>query len=238
MAPRQLVNAPRHPGGVRHPPVDAWRPLSPEEAAAELRRRLDVPWWIGGGWALDLYIGSPTRRHVDLDVVVLRRDQLDVQAALGGTWHLYATQQPSPSRLAPWQEGRFLEPGVNSVWAAHGDGSAWAFEIAFMETRDDDWVFRRDPRIGGPVAGLGVVAATGIPVIRPEVQLLYKARHRRAKDDADLRATLPLLEAKALCWLKQSVRLHLGEAHPWYARILGSGESPRPLGTTTIMPIE
>jgi hypothetical protein len=45
---------------------------------AALLAGIDSPWWIAGGWALDLFIGDQTRAHEDLDVGILRRDVIDV----------------------------------------------------------------------------------------------------------------------------------------------------------------
>ncbi len=39
---------------------------------------LTVPWWIAGGWALDLFAGDQSRPHKDLDVGILRNDALHV----------------------------------------------------------------------------------------------------------------------------------------------------------------
>jgi len=47
--------------------VSEWEPLRPDDAV-ELLRGLDVPWWIAGGWSLDLFLGYESRPHVDLDV--------------------------------------------------------------------------------------------------------------------------------------------------------------------------
>jgi hypothetical protein len=68
----------------------AWEPLEPADLARVLFG-LRTPWWICGGWALDLFLGRNTRRHVDLDVALLRRDQHVLFRHLGG-WDLrYAT---------------------------------------------------------------------------------------------------------------------------------------------------
>lgn len=62
---------------------DVWQPWQPHEVA-ELFSALTVPWWIAGGWAIDLYIGTQTREHDDIDVQILRRDQQAVRAILHG----------------------------------------------------------------------------------------------------------------------------------------------------------
>jgi hypothetical protein len=59
-------------------------------AVREALAGYDGPWWIGGGWAIDLFVGSSPREHDDVDVVVLRRDQL-------GTTH---PEHPWLQRLA------------------------------------------------------------------------------------------------------------------------------------------
>jgi hypothetical protein len=35
---------------------------------------VDAPWWVTGGWALDVFLWSTARAHADLDIGVLRRD--------------------------------------------------------------------------------------------------------------------------------------------------------------------
>jgi len=62
---------------------DPWEALSVGEVVS-LLDGLPVRWWIAGGQAIDLFIGSSTRPHQDVDVAVLRPDQLAVQAHLDG----------------------------------------------------------------------------------------------------------------------------------------------------------
>jgi Aminoglycoside-2''-adenylyltransferase len=63
-----------------------WQPWSPQEVA-QFFAPLTVPWWIAGGWAIDLFLGRQTREHEDIDVQILRRDQ-QVIRALFGAWDL------------------------------------------------------------------------------------------------------------------------------------------------------
>ena len=56
--------------------------------------------------------------------------------------------------------------------------------------------------------------ADGIPYQRPEIALLFKAKHTREKDQADFDAVLPLLDPDARAWLADALELvHPG--HPW-----------------------
>jgi hypothetical protein len=42
---------------------DAWRP----EEAAYLLERVEAPWYVAGGWAIDLFLGGQRREHEDLE---------------------------------------------------------------------------------------------------------------------------------------------------------------------------
>ena len=48
-------------------PFGVWQPWSVHEVAL-LFSSVTVPWWIAGGWALDLFLGIQTREHEDIDV--------------------------------------------------------------------------------------------------------------------------------------------------------------------------
>lgn len=201
--------------------VDDWQPLSVPEVAAAMRG-LPCRWWIAGGWAIDLFLGRQTRPHADTDVMVLTSDQLVVQRHLVD-WVLYKTKQPTPSRLAIWPKGQYLTPetGVHDIWVKGCVGGPWRFQLMLTEDVGDRWVFRRYRRQGGDVAALGWVDDGGLPVLRPEVQLLYKARptDRRAKDQADFEAAVGRLSPAARAWLSEAVTSVYGPGHDWLARL-------------------
>ena len=50
-------------------------------AVCSLLSGLTVPYWIAGGWAIDLAVGRVTRDHADVDVMLLERDKPD---SMGG----------------------------------------------------------------------------------------------------------------------------------------------------------
>lgn len=90
-----------------------------------------------------------------------------------------------------------------------------------------DWVSRRDHRVRRPVSSLGSVTADGIPFLAPEIQLFYKARSRRPKDDVDFAVALPILTQSQRHWLGDALRLADGAEHAWLGR-LQDPASPRP----------
>jgi hypothetical protein len=58
------------------------------------------------------------------------------------------------------------------------------------------------------------ITDAGIPVVRPEVQLLYMAKSNEPKNAHDFAITRPRLDDQAASWLARSLALtHPG--HPW-----------------------
>ena len=58
------------------------------------------------------------------------------------------------------------------------------------ETIDDQWLFRRDARLCRPLSTIGRQTEDGLPYLAPEIQLLYKAKAPRPKDEADFARVL------------------------------------------------
>jgi hypothetical protein len=83
------------------------------------------------------------------------------------------------------------------------------------ESVGNEWVSRRDPRIRRPISSLGITNAEGVPYLAPEVQLFYKAKQPRPKDEIDFAAVLPHLSSEQREWLSVSIRTSYGDEHPW-----------------------
>jgi hypothetical protein len=200
-------------------PFGLWQPWQPEEVA-RFFSTLTVAWWIAGGWALDLFLGSPSREHEDIDVQVLRRDQQEVRT-LFGAWDV---QEAHPGELSAawpfreWEAGKPLPPRVHDVWCRPSKTDPWAIQLMIADTVDDQWIFRRDRRIRRPLAAVGQRTSDGIPYLAPEMQLLYKARAPRPKDEADFTHVLPALDQSRRQWLAWALAL-VHPHHPWLAQL-------------------
>ena len=68
---------------------DPWSGLTPRDVKLALAG--DGPWWICGGWAVDLWLGRTTRPHADTDVGCFRCDLPDMLEAMTG-WGVYAAE--------------------------------------------------------------------------------------------------------------------------------------------------
>ncbi|MFC6285386.1 hypothetical protein ACFP3Q_05575 [Nocardioides sp. GCM10027113] len=87
------------------------------------------------------------------------------------------------------------------------------------DVADGEWTYRRDPRIRRAVGELdGPASDQSRRVLAPEVQLLYKSKNPRPKDEAGLLAVLPHLDADQSSWLADALSL-VSPDHPWMARL-------------------
>jgi hypothetical protein len=197
----------------------SWKPATPAEVA-EIFSGCQARWWIAGGYAIELAAGRPIRGHVDIDVLMLRRDQLAVQQALPG-WQWQAADPPGS--LRPWLPGERLPAGVHDIWCRPGPSEPWRIQVMLDESAGPDWVSRRDPRIRRPVAGIGLRTAGGLPYLAPEIQLFYKANGRRPKDETDFAAVRPALAPAQRRWLRAALSLAYGPEHPWLDLVPDSG---------------
>ncbi|MEJ7812349.1 MAG: hypothetical protein WKG32_18205 [Gemmatimonadaceae bacterium] len=182
-------------------------------------RSFGSPWAIAGGWALDLALGHESRTHADVDIAVFRDDQGALRAHFAG-WTL--TYMDAGERHS-WAPGRWLELPVHEVYAASPDPAGPTLELLLNERAGTDWVFRRDPAIRLPIARALRTTASGLPVLAPEIVLLYKAKAPRAHDDADFVMTHAVLSTAGRAWLADAIA-HCHPGHRWL-RALTSASS-------------
>lgn len=195
-------------------PWGKWEPATPTEVA-QMFSALRTPWWIAGGYAIELAVGHVFREHGDIDVLLLRRDQLTAQHVLAG-WEWWAADPPGV--LRPWQPGETLPASVHDIWCRPTAAHPWRIQLMLDESSGEDWVSRRDPRVRRPISSLGRTSADGIPYLAPEIQLFYKARGLRAKDDADFAAMHTLLDTRQRQWLIRAITTAHG-THPWLSQL-------------------
>ena len=165
---------------------------------------LGIPWWIAGGWAIDLFVGHQTREHHDVDVGLLRRDQADLHAALPG-WELHCADPPGTLRR--WLPDEWLPTGIHDIWARSSVTSPWQIQFMLNEADGDVWVYRRNPAITRPLGEIVRRSSEGWPYLAPEVQLLFKAKAPRPRDAADLAIALPRLDEPARLWLEAALQV-------------------------------
>jgi hypothetical protein len=180
---------------------------------AEIMADFNKPWFIAGGWAIDLHLDQVTRPHDDVEIAIFRRDQLDIQSYLSGWVLEKVVPGPTPDRQE-WKTGEEITPPIHEIHAFRGNDSTEELEILLNESAGKSWVYRRNSEIVYPLSKIGRLSSEGIPYLCPEVALLFKAKKPGPKDEADFYRTYPTLNRESRMWLRDSIRTCHPE-HPW-----------------------
>jgi hypothetical protein len=161
-------------------------------------------YWIAGGWAIDLHVGRKTREHKDVEIAIARNDQ---QLLL---------QLPDLSRIEYIEnrtvkiwKGQRLELPVHEMYCHFNSGHI--LEVLLNEFTAADWLYRRNTAIH--LAKNKFINKNGAP-LPLEVVLLFKAKHRREKDDQDFMSAFPILGPDKKDWLRQALKTE-DQNHPW-----------------------
>lgn len=188
---------------------------APSQVAA-LMSTFDRPWFIAGGWALDLFLGRLTRPHEDIEIAILRDDQFALRISLAA-WEFDVADPPASGGLRAWAEGERLAMPLHELHARRANGNPPQLEILLEESAGELWRYRRNPAITRPLATIGLHWA-GVPHLAPEIVLLYKAKHYREKDAMDFDNVRHALDSEQRRWLKRAIEVcHPG--HGWLTSI-------------------
>ena len=177
-------------------------------------------WWVAGGWAIEAFTGV-VREHGDLDLEIPRRElpllrrhlaaRLDVWTAAGGSLKPLLPEETDadPETVLP--------EGCGQVWLRLSGQEPWEYDVLLTPGTGDVWEYKRDSRIRRPWSDV-LWSSDGVSYLRPEVQLLLKAKGLRPKDQRDFDATVQLLDTGSISWLRDALELaHPG--HPWSAAL-------------------
>ena len=187
--------------------------FEPVRRVAAIMQSFEKPWFVAGGWAVDLFLGRETRAHEDLEVAVFRRDQETVRRHLSGwTW-----DQVKDGERQPWR-GEWLAPPIHELHGKRAEGDLRELEILLDEAWANTWRFRRNLAVVRPIAEIGLRTSEEVPFLAPEIVLLYKAKNLRPRDEEDFRTALPALDADRRQWLTQALNLSQPD-HPWTSRL-------------------
>jgi hypothetical protein len=186
---------------------ERWEPLSVTEVQSTFA---DAPfrWWVSGGLALDLFVGRSWRTHVDTDVGVLRRAVPQLRTVTK-SWDV---QVAAAGKLSAWRD-QVLDSAQheNNLWCRKDPLQPWCLDVTIGEGDGEHWIYRRDPQIRVDWKSAVLNSSDGIPYLAPEIQLLFKSKDIRDKDDTDAREVLPVLDAPRREWLLD----RLPPEHPW-----------------------
>jgi len=185
-------------------------------SVADLFSTFTRPWYVAGGWALDLFLGHLTREHHDVDVAVFREDQLELRSYLAG-WRFQKVVKRKRLVREAWGGREWLSLPVHEVHAS-SPAKDMELEILLNESSGEHWVFRRNPKVTLARSSLGRLAHARVPYLTPEVVLLYKADHASAVDEADFASVGHALDSRQRRWLADALRVCY-PGHHWLSAL-------------------
>jgi hypothetical protein len=193
------------------------RSLDEVFAVARFLKDFLGPWWVGGGWAIDIWAGEPSREHEDIEISVRRSDQEALQAYCAD-WQFYT---PVNDQWAEMAEGELLA-FPRTMWQLRrtpetkaSDDMPPEFEFILNDIADDEWQYHYSRDIRLPFERLTTTSPLGLPVTAPEIVLLHKGWwNHREKDDHDFRRVQHLLSQAQRAWLREQLQPHKPD-DPW-----------------------
>jgi hypothetical protein len=129
-------------------------------------------------------------------------------------FHLWDVHASNLHYLWPADE---LPDDHEQIWVRRNAYSPWLMVLMLSPVEGEMWFYKRDRRLTMPLSDV-LVERDGIPYQRPEVTLLYKAKHRKRKDEADLDAVVPLLSDAERDWLRSAIEMS-EPGNPWIERL-------------------
>lgn len=186
-----------------------WEPLNPTTTAA-LMAGFDRPWWIIGGWSIEVFTGVP-RPHEDMDISILSSDASAFREFLGEKWTPWNVDD---GWFRPFDH-RFPDIRPDSqLWLRRDGQSPWVLDIPLTPATNGQWTNKRCRTHVEDLDTVTWIAADGLRYARPEVTLMFKTAQARAKDRRDADVCLPLLDTPARTWLRETVA-QFAPDHPW-----------------------
>jgi hypothetical protein len=134
-------------------------------------------------------------------------------------WHLHVAHG---GVLTDWQPGEYLSLPRHGVWGRHPTAEPDFLEVLLNEIEDGPetggpvFRFRRAPTITRPLSAAILRAPSGLPILAPELALLYKSSSLDADNWSDFRSALPVLSPERRGWLGAALA-RTSPGHPWLA---------------------
>jgi hypothetical protein len=194
------------------------------------------PWYVCGGYGIDLYLGTLTRDHKDIDISVSFNDSISVIKYLSDLGYRI---------LAPIGEGRLVDVEYalehqlyfDNIWCMKGpypyikeikvDGvykylemedriqeSLDFIEVLFNDI-DNEFKYLKNPLITRSLEQLNI-EREDVLVLAPEILLLFKSRSARNKAyRADFDHCMKVMKSASKTWLLESIEIENPDGHPW-----------------------
>lgn len=178
------------------------------------------PWAICGGYALEIFAGRTIRPHGDIDLSLpesARKNAISFFLSKG--WTIY--EYRGMGKVKPIYDPADSTTGRNLMAVCGGDAP-----VQFFPSEEEGLLYHQfTPSMTGlnfldllfsPAQGKPFLLRDGLPILAPEVALLYKAAHPdEPAAQQDYAAVYPELTDEQRAWLHAGLAARYSGGHPW-----------------------
>lgn len=194
------------------------------EPCLMVKERMDkfgYPWFIAGGWAIDLFLGRETRAHGDLEIGIYRADQMRLQRYFAKAKKRFVDNRNYTGKRdrREWTK-EYLRLPIHEIYLELG---GLELEVLLNEKEEDRWVYRRDPGISLDLSKVILYTKDEIPYLCPEIVALYKTKCLEERDRDDIRLAWEKMDDAQRLWLVSSVKDK--PSQEWLSSLASKGRS-------------
>lgn len=158
------------------------------------------------------------REHDDIEIGIFRDDQ-DRLYQYYKKWDLKkVVKYPNRYLTEPLGENEYLQMPVPEIHGYSSDSDIDEIEILLNEKEGNNWVYKRNQRIKREINKVILLSSFDIPILCPEIVILYKSAHNREKDNRDFMNVLNKLSGNQREWLKNALMISV-PSHEWISKI-------------------
>jgi len=165
--------------------------------------KFGYPWFVAGGWAIDLFLNRETREHEDIEIGIYRKNQMQLYRYFPKQKKYYVDNRSSLGKHErhEWNKEYLRSP----IYEAYVEYDGLEIEALLNEKDEDEWVYRLNEKIRLGEEKAILYDERGIPYLCPEIVSLYKATHMRDKDMLDISNASEKMSESQKKWLIDSI---------------------------------
>lgn len=165
--------------------------------------KFGYPWFIAGGWAIDLFLNRETRIHENIEIGIYRKHQMKLYRYFGKNKKYYMNNK---SRIGKHEKHEwnkeYLQLPIHELYVEY---AGMEIKLLLNEKDENSWVYRRNKEIKLDEKKVILLTGKGIPYLCPEVVLLYKTKEMRDKDRDDILNASGKMSESQIKWFIDSI---------------------------------
>ena len=166
--------------------------------------KFGYPWFVVGGWAIDLFLDKETRVHSDIEIGIYRKHQMHLYRYFESSKKYFINNK---SRIGKHEKKEwnkeYLQLPIHELYIEY---KGMKLEVLLNERDEDNWIYRRDKEIKLDERKAILFTEKRISYLCPEAVLLYKTKELRDKDCEDIVNASRKMNKTQINWLIENIK--------------------------------